>query len=481
MYFNLRQTINLPFVSFQKAKNAGQVPFWIVSAIAVYTPFEDFLVGWLPIPQVAQTGVRFIPEIFLYYLLLQLIYRKIRSEEGLRKTPIDILVVAFFVSSLISILVNHASIPGSIANLRTNWRYLSIYYLLVNINITQQQLASIIRKIIAIGVIQSAITFLQFFLPGSLKMAISGGYCDKALSKNANCGTFFDSAILSGFLLVIITIIFSDIYISSGSLVPDKSHFINIFLTYFATFASKKRAALLVALLIPLVVFWSLRKVKNLAIITWVAILLMFLTSFLSPTGNMQKSYTTNPITGQVEESTDVSTYFSSVFSEEYWQHTWKSSRGWMIATTTNALIRSGSWFGFGPELGSVNQGILPYLLEPEDQARLERNQFVFDDPYWFAVIAYFGIVGLSIYWLILWRLYQAAKFVLISSVSQPERNIALMSKTLVIIAFFYSFVERLFRLRPFSLYFWLICGLLINIYCCHQERLIKPDRQTKI
>lgn len=470
MYFNLRQTINRPFISFQEAKKNGQIAFWLVSAIAVYTPFEDFLVGWLPIPQLAETGVRFIPEIFLYSLLAQLFYRKIKSGEKIRKTPIDILVLAFFVASLISIVVNYASLPGSIANLRTNWRYLSVYYLLVNLNLTQQQFSSIVKKIITVGIIQSAITFVQFFLPGTLKVALSGGYCDKALTKKASCGTFYDSAILSGFLLIIITVIFSDIYIYSSSFSLEKSNYLTIFLTYFATFASKKRAALLVALIIPLVIFWSFKKIKNIVIITWLAILLLFLVSFLSPVTNFQATSPSATTTGQVEP-TDISSYFSSIFSQEYWQHNWKSSRGWMISTTTNALIKSGSWFGFGPELGSVTQGILPYLSEPEDQARLQRNLFVFDDPYWFAVMAYFGLVGLIIYWLILWRLYQAAKFVLVSTVSRTEKNIALMTKTLVIIAFFYSFVERLFRLRPFSFYFWLICGLLINIYCCYKEQ----------
>ena len=148
-----------------------------------------------------------------------------------------------------------------------------------------------------------------------------------------------------------------------------------------------------------------------------------------------------------------------------------------MILTTTSSLVKSGSWFGFGPELGSVKRGIMPYLSNPDDQGRLQRNLYVFDDPYWFAVMAYFGVVGLVIYWLILWRLYQAAKTVLLFHLSQQERTIVIMAQTLVMIAFFYSFVERLFRVRPFSFYFWLICGLLVNIYCRYQERLTQDNQ----
>ena len=479
MKVDLRQTINYPLTSFREAKKTGQIAFWFISAIAIYTPFEDLVVGWLPIPQVARYGVRFIPEIILYSLLARLVYQKISSGEKIRKTPLDILIIAFVISSFISIIVNQASVPGSIANLRTNWRYLSVYYLLVNLEISQQQFASIIKKIIAIGVIQSVITFFQFFLPASVKVAISGGYCDKAIVKRATCGTFYDSAILSGFMLIIIAFIFGDIYIKSANLLPEKSQLINLFLAYFATFASKKRAALLVALIIPLIVFFGLKRFKNIAIITWVSLLLIFFVSFVSSLNNI---HTNSAITTSttVSESTDVATYFSSIFSKEYWQHNWKSSRGWMISNTTNALIKSGSWFGFGPELGSVKEAITTYLAEPEDQARLQRNLYVFDDPYWFAVMAYFGLVGLSLYWLVLWRLYQVAKFVLFASISQQERTIVLIAQTLVIVAFFYSFVERLFRLRPFSFYFWLICGLLVNIYCSHQEIVVKAA-QSKL
>lgn len=470
MKFDFHGIVFSPIASFREAKKNNYIPFWTITAIAMYTPFEDFIVGWLPIPQVAKLGVRFIPEIFLYSLLAMLVYQKITTGEGIRKTPIDILVVAFFCSSFISIVANHASIPGSIANLRTNWRYLSVYYLLVNLEISQQQLKEIIQKIITVGIIQSVITFFQFFLPAGVKVALSGGYCDKAITKRASCGTFFDSAILSGFLLVITTFIFCDIYVSSLGLIPNKLQLFNIVVTYFATFASKKRAALLVAAIIPFVVFFGLKKIRNIAITSWFALLLTFSILLFVPVIQLQVDSSSGTIANQTE-STSTTSYFGSIFSQEYWQHSWKSSRGWMISTTTDALVQSGSWFGFGPELGSVKKGILPYLSEPEDQARLQRNLYVFDDPYWFAVMAYFGIVGLSIYWIILWRLYYSAKFVLTFSISQSERIVALMAQTLVIIAFFYSFVERLFRLRPFSLYFWLICGLAINIYCSYTEK----------
>lgn len=480
MKFDIPKLINLPITSFQEAQKNKQLSFWLISAITIYTPFEDLIFGWLPLPGIIIIGLRFIPEIILYSLLFRLVYRNFFSGTGIQKTPIDILVIAFFLSSFISIIVNYASIPGSIANLRTNWRYLSVYYILVNLEISQQQFASIINKILTLGIIQSILTFIQFFLPASIKIAFSGGNCDKALIKKATCGTFFDSAILSGFMLIITTVYFSSIYTHSVNLIPEKSQLITIGLHYFTTFASKKRAALLVALIIPIVLFWILKKLKNIAIIAWFAMFILLLISLLSPISNLQEKSSSNTGVGEAEP-TDIYGYFTSIFSKEYWQHNWESSRGWMIATTTSSLIKSGSWFGFGPELGSVKRGIILHLSKPGDQARLQRNLYVFDDPYWFAVMAYFGIVGLILYWLIMWRLYQAAKFVLLASVSPQERTIALMAQTLITITFFYSFVERLLRVRPFSFYFWLICGLLVNIYCRYQVKLTKGNEESKI
>lgn len=469
----VRQAVFRPLLSYRRARREGQLFFWSICAIAFYTPFEDFIVTWLPVPNPVRALIRLIPEVILYSILIRVCWQRIMAGEGIRKTPIDIPILAVFVSALVSIFANGASLPGSIANLRTNWRYLAIYYSLVNINLTNLQLKNFLKNFKIVVLIQAAIASVQFFLPPSIKIAFAGGYCDKADLKGASCGTFLDSAILSGFLILATVVVLAGIYAGSGELIPSLRELASTVIIYFGLFASKKRAALLISFIIPLLILFYLRRKANLAIALWwsmaivtVAFLLLSSIEIVPVFGSHVNSSSGN--------QTDITSYFGTIFTREYWEQTLESSRGWSMVVTTNALIKSGKWwFGFGPELGSVQRGI-EIFLNPADQAQLQRNLYVFDDPYWFAVIAYFGIVGLLLYWVVLWQLHRVSRQVIRAAASKEEKAIGAILQSLTAIALIYSFVERLFRFRPFSLYFWLFAGLAINIY--HRQR---EDRKT--
>ncbi|MGF1481081.1 MAG: hypothetical protein ACFB4I_16620 [Cyanophyceae cyanobacterium] len=471
MITQIRQAIVCPLISsYRRARREGQLAFWIISAIAFYTPFEDWIAAWLPVPGPVRTLVRFVPEILLYSILGQICSQRILEGRGLRKTPIDIPVFAIFVSAFFSILSSGASLPGSIANLRTNWRYLAIYYSLVNLDFSNLQLKNLLKNLKIVLIIQGVVASLQFFLPNSFNVQFAAGNCSKADSKGASCGTFLDSAVLSGFLIVAAIVILTSLYVSSSELIPSLKALASVVTIYFGVFASKKRAALFVALVIPLLVLLFLRRRRNLMIALWwsaaIAIVFFFVLS----------SIQISPVFGgyanaEGGDPSDLVSYFGTIFTKEYWNQTLASSRGWAIVVTINALIKSGRWwFGFGPELGSVQRGI-EIFLNPDDQAQLQRNLYVFDDPYWFAITAYFGIVGLLLYWVVLWQLHRASRQVVRAASSEEEKASGAILQSLTVIAFLYSFVERLFRIRPFSFYFWLFAGLAINYYCRQREQ----------
>ncbi|MEL6844870.1 MAG: hypothetical protein AAFP02_16805, partial [Bacteroidota bacterium] len=105
-------------------------------------------------------------------------------------------------------------------------------------------------------------------------------------------------------------------------------------------------------------------------------------------------------------------------------------------------------------------------LTTGADIDKIERDAGVFDDSFWFAFLAYFGVIGTAIYGFILKRLYDAGKWLARVS-SEPEyRILGATFGTLVVVTVLYTFVERTFRLRAFSFYFWLFAGLVVNM--CH-------------
>lgn len=474
MISQIRQGISYIITSFQEAKKAQQIPLWLITAYAFYIPFEDFINSLIPISAV-RSLISFIPENIFYATAFFVIYDRFRFRGDIRKTPIDPLVIALILSILVSVFFNGASPPGSFKNLRIHFRYIAIYYILVNIDIPQEKINYILNKIQLLGLIQAVFASIQFFLPTSITIKISSSVCAGIIeSKGANCGTFNDNAILAAFLLITFVLSCISFYLDENNLIVNqKGKLAIILLLIFAVFASKKRASLMLTLIVPLIIFAFSKKRRLLIKYLWLMLaggLIAGLTLSLIPSQP-------DPLAASQEQ--DLSS-FSALFTEEYWRANAENSRGWMIIVTVNALIKSGQfWFGFGPELGIVPRGIEPFLQNPEDVAQLYRNLYVFEDPYWIAIFAYIGLVGIIFFWLILLRLSKMGKKLMNFPLPKEEKTIIIAVRSLIFISLIYCFVERLFTLRSFSFYFWLFAGIMANRFNYYKG--LKKPFQTKL
>ena len=233
----------------------------------------------------------------------------------------------------------------------------------------------------------------------------------------------------------------------------------------FATFATKKRAALFVALLIPPITIYVYGKRKRLASISWLygAIGLVGILGIIA-FGATSGHYSA---VDERETSVSLSTYFLQIFSADYWQRSNEEARGWFMNVILHTLVSTRSWFGLGPDFWNALAIIENTTLRTgADMDKLYRDAGVFDDGFWFAFLAYFGIIGTLIYGMILKRLYDASRWLARVS-SEPEyRTLGATFATVIIITVLYTFAERIIRLRAFSFYFWLLAGLVIN--ACH-------------
>ena len=434
--------------------------FKIIFAITVYFPLEDFVLKFIPAPEGIITIVRLIPEFFLYILLVCVIVDRVKQGKELRKTPIDLIVIAFFLSASISIVINQAHLGESIANLRTNFRYLSVYYILVNIDISSRQVSKILKITIVMGLIQAIVSSVQFFLPDSLDQILFARAGTKAalgeFKSNASFGTLFDPTNLSSFLLVTNTIFLSNTYLNNRkiNIIPDKKN-LAIMLTFlFGIFATKKRAALFIALIVHLVIISRSRGMRSVGKFIWMSIISLLLFGVTS-------AYF---LDWNAAQELGLLPYFTEIATPEYWDHTLNASRGFIITNVCRALISSFSLFGFGPTSDAVERGIINNLpLTSNDLEQIDWSFYVLDDPYWFAILGYFGIVGTIIYWLIFWRFYKSSQFIVNTIDFVSYKSLGLAFSNITILFYLYAFVERILRLRACSFYFWLIAGLTIN------------------
>jgi hypothetical protein len=461
----------------ESSERTTDFPFWIVFGIALYTPFEEFFLRWLPgtVPVV----LRFVPEFVLYGLLVWVVGARLVRGYPLRKTPIDWLIAAFFLATAISMVLNGSPLLGSVINLRTIWRYLSVFYIVVNLDISPQNLKRMITGLKVVILIQGIIGSIQYFLPASFNQAFFaprgfeiGDYKGDSLAEEGNlkvgatAGTFSDSAVLSAFLLVGLSLFLSSIYAVSGNLTPNWVDVGGLGTLLFGIFASKKRAALAIALLVPLLVFYVCNRRKTLMTTAWLygSVGLVGAIAIIALGGAVESFSGAD----DRQKSIDIGTYFLQIFSPDYWQQSNEEARGWFMQTILHGIFSTHSWFGFGPDFEHTQKALKETLTSASNMAKLDRDSTVFDDSFWFAFFAYFGVVGTVIYGLILKRLYDAAKWLARVS-SEPEfQTLGATFATLVFVTVLYTFVERIFRLRAFSFYFWLLAGLVVNM--CHMK-----------
>ena len=475
-----KEFINRFFHWYARIKQQGLLPFWIVFVISIYTPFEDFLLKWVPGPQAIGAILRFIPEIVLYALLAYIFLQKLYRRENLRKTPIDILVGAFFLCSLISIIVNQANWFDSLLNLRTSWRYLSIYYIIVNIDFSLVEITLVLKSLRIIGLIQTGLASIQYFLPYHISAFFAppelelGGYERESQSATgtgkvgSTFGTFDSSAIISTFAIIILIIFWHKVYWETNTIIPPVKHWWEAFILYFATFASKKRIALLLSLLIPVVILWTQKKKVRAGLVLWFYAFFAFIIAFIVLSINVNTSFKS---LSAREEAIDIVPYLLQTFSPEFLTNPQENSRMWVATTVVSCIFRSGAWFGFGPNLEDTKQGMLEWMTNGQDRAYLIGFE-PFNDIYWFAIMAYVGIVGLLLHLFIIYRLYQASRWLIKVAVSPEYKSLAIIFSTLTLFTFLYAFVERVFKLRVFSIYYWLLAGLTINTYNLHKQKL---------
>jgi hypothetical protein len=149
-----------------------------------------------------------------------------------------------------------------------------------------------------------------------------------------------------------------------------------------------------------------------------------------------------------------------SAFTSEYVSSA-QSNRLGMIIWVPPVVAKEAFWFGYSPDqataIDQLNKTDIPHnykLLKDSG----------FEDVYWAAIFAYYGIVGLSAFVMIFakgllaaWNAFQTTK-------SALTREISIAVFCTWIIAPFLLFFYRALEFRAYSFFLWLLPALMINL-----------------
>ena len=429
-----------------------------------YVAFEEFILKFLPVSDAIYSYLRFFGEMLIYAAFGKLVIHKLYRGIPFVKTAIDLPIIGFYIVVVLSMLINRSPLIGSLYNIRPFARYIVLFYLVANSNLSERRISTLLRIILGVGIFQIAVGAVQwiggpnafnFFLPRQTTLSIGGFTKEYRLLElgreiGSVYGTLGDTVIYGVFMILVLVIYLSRIR---------RLEYLNLLgaaILFFFIARSYSRAATFSALLAGGAWYYfhfGWKKTLRLALVTLItfSILLAIVNPF-----NLEYI---NPRKARIGLIGNV----TGVFSGSYVRVAQKQRLGALIGNVPTVLVNK-PILGYGADQNTtierLNASQRSFLLKI-----LSKNGF--KDVYWVAILCFYGLLGLAFFALIFYRLFRSALNLYRRSVnssldaSRLTQQIAIIMLCLVAVTVFLLFFNRTLEFRGYGFYFWLCAGLM--------------------
>jgi len=478
--------------------------FYLLVFLAGFMPLEDFILKFLPGPDIVFFASRFISELLIYGTALWITWHKISLKAPFGRTPIDSLILLFASICVISLVVNMGedfvpSLVVGILNIRPLFRYVVLFFLVVNTPLSARQVNVVIWALIFSGTFQVFLGLAEWASGGALDAFLAPRGTDiqvagemrhsRILEGSREMGAIHGTASDTVFYALSMNVLFltcmaklrcslfsvSDRHRTGTpkNLTRFRQAFSKseIFLMMFiplviiADLLTYVRASLMtIAVIIVLESFyWFGRKISLFFASQALALLLLIVVVFPPTWVGGGRNVEVNPLAD-----------LTSIFTEEYLLNNIENQRLHQLLRITPTVILNRPVLGYGPTETEVVAAI--NTAEPSFLLR-KINQPEFQDVYWVAILAKYGLAGLLTLIAIFYSLFRAAQLVLAETGNPVLKEVALMVLYMIIIASLTLFFNRALELRVFGFYFWLLPGLMFSM--TNQYRSLKATKAT--
>ena len=436
----------------------------IIYFLTGYVAFEEFILKFLPVSDAVYSYLRFFGEMLIYVAFGKLVIHKLYRGIPFVKTAIDLPIIGFYCVVLLSMLVNRSPLIGSLYNIRPFARYIVLFYLIANSNLSERRIRTFLRIILGVGIFQIGAGVIQwaggptafnFFLPRQSTLSIGGFTKEYRLLElgreiGSVYGTLGDTVIYGVFMILVLVIYLSRI---------KRLEYLNLLgaaILFFFIARSYSRAATFSALLAGGAWYYfhyGWKKTLQLALA--IAMVFGILLAIVNP---FNLEYI-NPRKARVGLIGNV----TGVFSGSYVRVAQKQRLGALIGNVPTVLVNK-PILGYGADqnitIERLNASQRSFLLKI-----LSKNGF--KDVYWVAILCFYGLLGFGFFALIFYRLFRASLDLYRRSVSTPlavsrlTRQISIIMLCLVAVTVFLLFFNRTLEFRGYGFYFWLCAGLM--------------------
>ena len=449
---------------------------WLAAVLVILFAFEEFVYGRLALGGLGYLLAKTFSELLLYLLLGVILLWRMQNGTlyQYRPTLFDFALFVFIVLALVSTRYNGGGIAQGLLNLRTMLRYVAVYYIIVLSawNATEWQIQRFLKVILVIALIQVGVCVVQniagdaiidrYFSAPKSEIAVEGvAIALNAMGQKlgAAIGTFGKTPALALFLLMAAVVALS--YLTLGNAVERRKWFAFYLLLCLGIFLTYKRGPLLLTLFAPLLVAWiGGRKKLVKRYLSYAGLLLPLLVVLL---------ILSRPTEFVKEKEVEISPLQSvaQLFTEEYWNRTNASARGWVIVEVGSEAISSFKPIGYGAD----EEGAKALLAKKGGTFSKLVGWGALDDVYVIAALVYYGPVGAGLLLLGFYYIYRQARY-LAKYAAGHYQIIGVAVSALLILTFFASFLVRTLEFRAFAFCLWVFAGTVVVLSTNHKQAI---------
>lgn len=431
----------------------------LIKLLAIYLPFEEFFLKWLPVSDYTYLLLRQMPDAIVFALALVLLMAKLSSAKNIpavgRKT--DTLLFLFVVWAFVTLLLNPAAdtVLG-LANIKALLRYVTLVYIVLMLNPSEKQINNLIQWILLAVACQTMIGLFQLiggipvrdFLAARHASEGIGGIISKDFTGdrfegvNDLMGTMGDTISFAYFLLVGMVIwLFSSRF---GSL----KYWLGIMALFVPIYLSGSRSVVITVFLLIIVhQIWVNGWRRSTRLIFALLALLVPLGLVMLPSGM--------PAGGGDDRS------FWFIFSGDYLESALNQRLGMIVYLVPKILFSAHSIVGFSPDVFYFAEFIANnFLMVP--QILIAVLPYILEDVYWIAIYVYYGLIGFSFWLFFLFFLQKKLRNYLSLATSAVSYKLVCIALFLLLASVPLNFLNQAFEARAFSYYLWLFCGLAL-------------------
>lgn len=457
----------------------GHIPI-VILLLAAYTPFEEFILKWLP-GSVA-SALRFAPEALIILLLVALLLRNIREGIWWKQTPLDLPAGLFLLFSGFSALAYDVPAVVWILGVREFARYLLLYYLVVNAGITYKAIKVLTGVLLAAATLEAGIGLLQVVLGTQFSLllvpqdvVVGEVLVREGFTQIISGGTRIFGTLgrysRFGLYLGIFILLASGLYLGLRRRLTDVQK------VGFVAFAAVVAPAMVLSFSRTSWLAMYVGGLVLLALFRWKKMLLAALLLPVLVTALLLSSVVIEDWRAGHAEGASLTERFASTFSPEYLDVLFTRGRLFIITRVAPIVVREYTWLGVGPgTMGSIatgagtnSPGMFPQYshedwLDVSDVGRVASLRFLHDVG-WASILTQIGLLGTAAYLWMIVELARTALRVFLRTADSFTRGLSAGYVALVAAVVLSNFAVFSLSLRAVSMYLWLLGGLVTTLY----------------